>query len=158
MERQPKLGQAGSRWLVRSLLEPNQLLSWYLLLSQWDWKSFQSCYDLPFDNGSSGIFQNLLPVFESRFVSLGLIPAQHNFTNGVTTTNHIVVTYLRKHKYIWYISIQHQEFNYLSHRSVKEILTFSKSWKKQTSRILEWNKDIMSKKKRKIMINLTVVN
>ena len=54
--------------------------------------------NLPFNNGTSWVFQDFLPVFKSRSIEFGLIPAECNFANGISTTNQIVVTNLKKLK------------------------------------------------------------
>ena len=37
-------------------------------------------------------------MLEARLVSLGLVPAKHDFTNGISTSNQIVVTNLDQRK------------------------------------------------------------
>ncbi len=49
---------------------------------------------MPLDNGSPGVLQDLLEVFEAWLVSLLLVPAQLDLANGITATNEIIVTNL----------------------------------------------------------------
>jgi len=51
--------------------------------------------DMPLNNGSSGIFQNLFPVFKSRLVGLLLIPSKLNLSNRLSATNQVIVTNLQ---------------------------------------------------------------
>ena len=51
--------------------------------------------DVPFDDGPSWIFQNLLPMLETGFVLLGLIPAKLDLADGITTADQIVVANLK---------------------------------------------------------------
>jgi hypothetical protein len=50
--------------------------------------------NMPFDDGASGVLQNLLPVLESGLVLLRLVPAELDLADGITTANQIVVTNL----------------------------------------------------------------
>ena len=50
--------------------------------------------DMPLDDWSSRILQSLLPMFEPRLVLFVLAPAQLYLSNGIPTTNQIVVANL----------------------------------------------------------------
>ena len=51
--------------------------------------------NVPLDDGASGILQHLLPVLESGLVLLGLVPAELDLADGVTTADQVVVANLK---------------------------------------------------------------
>lgn len=50
---------------------------------------------MPLDNGTPGILEDLLPVLESGFVRLLLVPSQLDLANGISAANQIVIADLR---------------------------------------------------------------
>ena len=52
---------------------------------------------VPFDDWSSWIFQSLLPMFESGFIFFVLAPSKLDLTNGISTTNQVVVADLNNY-------------------------------------------------------------
>jgi hypothetical protein len=51
---------------------------------------------VPFDDGTSRILENLLPVLEARLVLLRLVPAQLDLADRVSAADQIVITNLIK--------------------------------------------------------------
>ena len=53
--------------------------------------------DVPLDDGSPGVFQRLLPVFEARLVFLVLAPAKLDLADGISASNQIIIADLIKY-------------------------------------------------------------
>ena len=51
--------------------------------------------DVPLDDGSSGVFQRLLPVFKARLIFLVLAPAELDLADGVSAANQIIIADLK---------------------------------------------------------------
>ena len=47
--------------------------------------------DVPLDDGSSGVFQRLLPVFKARLIFLVLAPAELDLADGVSAADKIII-------------------------------------------------------------------
>ena len=50
---------------------------------------------MPLDNGTPGILEDLLPVLESGFVRLLLVPSQLDLADGVAAADQIVIADLK---------------------------------------------------------------
>ena len=69
--------------------------------------------DVPLDDGSSGVFQSLLPVFEARLVFFVLAPAKLDLADGVSAANQIIIADLM-FKYVNCNPVHGQGFTVMS--------------------------------------------
>lgn len=65
-------------------------------------------------------------MLESRLVELGLVPSKSDFTDGISTTNQIVVTNLKVIYYEWETAVELRSSSFLM-KNITWMMTVARS-------------------------------
>ena len=89
--------------------------------------------DVPLDDGSPGVFQRLLPVFEARLVFFVLAPAKLDLADGISASNQIIVADLIKYALDKIDLISNQPFSFTVMSRVTLFISISSMMKTKDS-------------------------